>query len=127
MHDHAVVVGFGRVGSAIGSAFDAFELPYVVVERDRRLVEGLRTRGLRVVYGDASAAGYPGGGGDWPGSIPAAATPDGYLARRAFEIAASSTRRSIRSCGPTAIWIWYIWVGTALASPCGPNASSRSP
>ncbi|MFZ1427123.1 MAG: YbaL family putative K(+) efflux transporter [Geminicoccaceae bacterium] len=87
VHDHAVVVGFGRVGSAIGSAFDAFELPYVVVERDRRLVEGLRTRGLRVVYGDASAAGILAAAGIGRARLLVAATPDGYLARRAFEIA----------------------------------------
>jgi CPA2 family monovalent cation:H+ antiporter-2 len=55
--DHAVIVGFGRVGGAIGRALDAFELPYVVVERDRRLVEALRARGLEAVHGDASAPG----------------------------------------------------------------------
>ena len=85
--DHAVVVGFRRVGSAIGLALDAFALPYVVIERDRRLVEALRSRGLRVIYGDASAPGVLAAAGVGRARLLIAATPDDYQARRAFEIA----------------------------------------
>jgi CPA2 family monovalent cation:H+ antiporter-2 len=85
--DHTVIVGFGRVGGAIGQALDAFELPYVVVERNRRIVEGLRAQRLRVVYGDASAPGILAAAGVGRARLLIAATPDGYQARRAFEIA----------------------------------------
>ncbi len=87
LRDHAIIVGFGRVGSAIGRALDAFELPYVAVERDRRLVEELRARGVRVLYGDAAAPGILTAAGAEHARLLISATPDGYQARRAFEIA----------------------------------------
>ncbi len=87
LRDHTVIVGFGRVGRAIGRALDAFELPYVVVERDRHIVEGLLADGLQVVYGDASAPGILAAAGVDRAKLLIAATPDGYQARRAFEIA----------------------------------------
>jgi CPA2 family monovalent cation:H+ antiporter-2 len=57
IRDHAIVVGYGRVGSLIGEALARAALPYVVVERDLELVERLRARGLTVVYGDALTPG----------------------------------------------------------------------
>ncbi len=85
--DHAVIVGFGRVGSAIGRALDAFELPYVIVERDRHRVEKLRAGGLEVIYGDAAAPGVLAAAGVERARLLIAATPNSYQARRAFEIA----------------------------------------
>ena len=57
IRDHAILVGYGRVGSLIGEALARSALPYVVVERDLELVERLRARGLTVVYGDALTPG----------------------------------------------------------------------
>lgn len=57
MRDHAVIIGCGRVGEAIARALNVWELPFVVVERDRQLVEHLRTHGMHVVFGDATAPG----------------------------------------------------------------------
>jgi CPA2 family monovalent cation:H+ antiporter-2 len=51
---HVVLCGFGRVGSAIGEAFDSFEQPYVVIEPDAGIIRGLRERGVPCVYGDAT-------------------------------------------------------------------------
>jgi CPA2 family monovalent cation:H+ antiporter-2 len=34
-----VIIGYGRVGSAIGKALEDWNLPFVVVERDRRRVD----------------------------------------------------------------------------------------
>lgn len=53
---HVVLCGFGRVGSAVGEALDAFGVPYVAIERDPEIVKGLRTRGVDCVFGDASEA-----------------------------------------------------------------------
>jgi monovalent cation:H+ antiporter-2, CPA2 family len=50
---HVVLCGFGRVGSAVGEAFDTFEVPYTVVERDPDIVRALRRRGLPCIFGDA--------------------------------------------------------------------------
>lgn len=57
MQDHAVLVGCGRVGEAIARALIVWELPFVVVERDHRRAEDLRARGVRVLFGDATAPG----------------------------------------------------------------------
>ena len=57
LRGHAVIVGFGRVGSTIGKALDGHRLSYVVVDHDRAVVERLRELGVRSVYGDAARPG----------------------------------------------------------------------
>jgi CPA2 family monovalent cation:H+ antiporter-2 len=57
LHGHAIIVGFGRVGSTIGKALDGHALPYLVVEQDREVVERLRERNVPAVYGDAARPG----------------------------------------------------------------------
>jgi CPA2 family monovalent cation:H+ antiporter-2 len=57
LRGHAIIVGFGRVGSTIGKALDGHGLPYVVVEQDREMVERLRERDVIAVYGDAARPG----------------------------------------------------------------------
>ncbi|MDE3150914.1 MAG: cation:proton antiporter [Gemmatimonadota bacterium] len=54
MHDHAVIVGFGRVGALIGRALERQGIPFLIVEKDREWFERLRERGLHVLFGDAS-------------------------------------------------------------------------
>ena len=51
---HAIVVGYGRVGSAIGAALAAEGVPYVAVEEDRQSFERLRARGVPVLFGNAA-------------------------------------------------------------------------
>jgi CPA2 family monovalent cation:H+ antiporter-2 len=51
--DHAVVVGFGRVGSAIGETLEKRGVPYVVIEDSGKVAEGLRSRGVEVFAGNA--------------------------------------------------------------------------
>ena len=85
--DHAVIVGFGRVGETIGKAFDIWELPYVVIERDRRLLEELRERGVRAVFGNASAPGILSAAGIEHARLLIIAAPDPYAARRVLDIA----------------------------------------
>jgi K+:H+ antiporter len=51
--DHVILCGFGRVGSSIGTAFETFKLPFVVVESDPLIIEDLRTRGVPCFYGHA--------------------------------------------------------------------------
>jgi len=87
LRDHAIIVGYGRVGGMIGSTLAAQGLPYVVVERDLHLVESLRKRGIRAVYGDASAAGVLEAAGIRNAKLLVLALPDIFGARRALDLA----------------------------------------
>lgn len=54
MRGHAVLCGYGRVGSVISQALERRGFRHVVVEQDRYVVEELRKRGIPAYYGDAS-------------------------------------------------------------------------
>ncbi|HEU4524768.1 MAG TPA: YbaL family putative K(+) efflux transporter [Gemmatimonadales bacterium] len=54
LRDHAILVGYGRVGGTIGEALARSQVPYVVIEQSRELFESLRDRGLPAIYGNAS-------------------------------------------------------------------------
>src|SRR5688572_26502012 len=46
MRDHAILVGYGRVGSAIGPALKAQSLPFVVIERDHLMLASAQADGI---------------------------------------------------------------------------------
>lgn len=54
LQQHVVLCGFGRVGSALGRALEAFGLPYVVIDRDPDIIRRAQSRGTACLYGDAS-------------------------------------------------------------------------
>ncbi len=54
---HIVLVGYGRVGRRIGEALVERDVPIVVAEQNREVVERLRERGIPAVSGDASDPG----------------------------------------------------------------------
>ncbi|MDA0703981.1 MAG: cation:proton antiporter [Proteobacteria bacterium] len=54
---HIILVGYGRVGNAVGDILAEHGLPFVVVELNRRVVETIRGRGIQAIYGDAGAPG----------------------------------------------------------------------
>ena len=54
LRQHVVLCGFGRVGSSLGKALEAFSLPYVVIDRDPDIIRRLQSRGIVCLYGDAS-------------------------------------------------------------------------
>jgi CPA2 family monovalent cation:H+ antiporter-2 len=87
MRDHAVIVGYGRVGSIIGTALAEQGLPFIVVENDLRLVESLRKTGIRAIYRDGSAPGALDAAYIESAKLLVVATPDGYQARRILELA----------------------------------------
>ena len=55
--DHVVLVGHGRVGSAIAETLATHGVPYAVVERDWRIVSTLRENGVTAMFGDAARPG----------------------------------------------------------------------
>ncbi|HEU4562056.1 MAG TPA: YbaL family putative K(+) efflux transporter [Longimicrobium sp.] len=57
LRDHAVLIGYGRVGEPVARALERQGIPYVVVEQNRETVEALRSRGLPALFGDATRPG----------------------------------------------------------------------
>jgi CPA2 family monovalent cation:H+ antiporter-2 len=53
--DHAVLVGYGRVGSRVGDAVRQQGCPLLVIEDSEHLVERLRSTGIEVIAGNAAA------------------------------------------------------------------------
>ncbi|RYF75337.1 MAG: Kef family K(+) transporter [Comamonadaceae bacterium] len=51
-----VLVGYGRVGRHIAQALDASDIPWVVADQNREIVERLRAEGRAAVWGDAAEA-----------------------------------------------------------------------
>jgi CPA2 family monovalent cation:H+ antiporter-2 len=49
-----VLVGYGRVGRRIAAELEANDIPYVVAEQNREVVEKLREAGVAAVWGDAA-------------------------------------------------------------------------
>lgn len=54
LQGHAIICGYGRVGSLIGRLLECRDIPYVVIEQNQRLVEELREQGIRAYFGDAA-------------------------------------------------------------------------
>src|SRR5437867_9906064 len=46
--------GFGRVGSEVAEALEAFRTPYVAIDVDPDIVQNVRRRGVPCLFGDAS-------------------------------------------------------------------------
>ena len=54
--DHAILVGYGRVGRTIGDALQRVGIPFVAIESERRVVEAMRTLAVPTIFGDATRA-----------------------------------------------------------------------
>jgi CPA2 family monovalent cation:H+ antiporter-2 len=64
LHDHVVVVGYGRVGRHLVDGLRRNGVPVAVIEQDLHLVQELISEAVPAIYGDAShpsilAAGHP--------------------------------------------------------------------
>lgn len=55
LSNHAVVVGYGRVGSHIGDSLHEQNLPFLVIEDRSEVVKQLRARGIEVFFGNAAS------------------------------------------------------------------------
>ncbi|MDP3500079.1 MAG: cation:proton antiporter [Myxococcales bacterium] len=53
LEKHAIVCGYGRVGSIVCALLERHQRPFVVIEEDLKLVETLRARGITALFGDA--------------------------------------------------------------------------
>ncbi|QDX30756.1 YbaL family putative K(+) efflux transporter [Dickeya poaceiphila] len=52
--NHALLIGYGRVGSLIGAQLHQAGIPMVVIETSRARVDALREQGLKTVLGNAT-------------------------------------------------------------------------
>lgn len=87
LYDHVILVGYGRVGGIIGQALAHHHIPFVVVERERVIVENLRKRDVPTVYGDAARPGIFDHAHPESARLLIVAAPDPYHARRVIELA----------------------------------------
>jgi CPA2 family monovalent cation:H+ antiporter-2 len=87
MRNHAILVGYGRVGGAIGPVLRAQGLPLVVVERDHLMLASAQAEGVPTIVGDASAPGVLNAAGIEHARLIVVATPDSFQARRIVEMA----------------------------------------
>jgi monovalent cation:H+ antiporter-2, CPA2 family len=84
---HAVIVGYGRVGSVVGQGLQTVGLEFVVIEMNRRVVDHLREDKITAIYGDASANGVLDLAHIERARLLVIASPDGFHARRILELA----------------------------------------
>jgi CPA2 family monovalent cation:H+ antiporter-2 len=87
LRDHAIVIGHGRVGSSIAEALTRNNIPYIVVEEDRIVVESLRRQGIPALFGDASRPGILSHAYLHNARLLVIATPTSYQARQILELA----------------------------------------
>jgi CPA2 family monovalent cation:H+ antiporter-2 len=87
LRDHAIIVGYGRVGDIIGNGLRSRGFSVVAIDQDRRRVEALRKRGIYAVYGDATTPGVLNAAGAGKARLIIIATAEGYQTRRILELA----------------------------------------
>lgn len=56
MYNHAVVVGYGRVGKHVVEVLSELKVPFVVVELDAERLNELTKRGVPALFGDAASS-----------------------------------------------------------------------
>src|SRR4029078_3784636 len=54
LHEHAVIVGLGRVGEPIVTLLERLKTPFLVVENDAEQAKALTGRQIPILYGDAA-------------------------------------------------------------------------
>jgi CPA2 family monovalent cation:H+ antiporter-2 len=85
--NHAILIGYGRVGRTIGEALQRVGFPFIAIDQDRRVVEAIRTLGVTAVYGDATRPGILEHARPEFARLLVIASPDPYHARHIIELA----------------------------------------
>jgi monovalent cation:H+ antiporter-2, CPA2 family len=84
---HAIIVGYGRVGSTIGSTLGSCGLGFVVIERDRVLTQSLRAQGIDVIFGDAARPGLLEHAGIHSATLLVVTSPEPFQSRQVVALA----------------------------------------
>ena len=147
LRNHAIVVGYGRVGGAIGPMLQQQGLPFVVIERDHLMLSTAQAQGVPTIEGDAAAPGVLDAGrhrsarGSWWSRHPTASRRGASSSWRGSSIP-PSTSSCARTAGrdpgarrrsAPAAWSWAnaSWRAACsntrcAASACRRNARARS-
>ncbi len=88
--DHAILVGYGRVGRTIGDALQRAGIPFVAIESERRVVEAMRTLGVPTIFGDATRSVVFEQAHPKRAKVLILATPDPYHSRHIVSMARAS-------------------------------------
>lgn len=54
LRDHAIIAGYGNVGTIVGQALRRLGIPFVIVEQNQRRIEEVEREGVTALFGDAS-------------------------------------------------------------------------
>jgi CPA2 family monovalent cation:H+ antiporter-2 len=84
--DHAILIGYGRVGRTIGDALQRLGVPFIAIEQDRRTVESMRAIGVSAIFGDATQPGLMEHAYPEVAKLLIIATPDPYHAMHIISI-----------------------------------------
>lgn len=76
--DHVVILGHGRVGREVRNLLEMGEVPYVVVDFDRRAIDTLTKNMKNALYGDPTDIDVLKGAGIKNAKILVVALPDGF-------------------------------------------------
>jgi monovalent cation:H+ antiporter-2, CPA2 family len=85
LRDHAVVAGYGRVGSFVARLLDRLEKPFVVVEANPGRADQAKAAGFPTVYGDAAAVPVLEAAGIGGARLVVLTIPDALATRLAVE------------------------------------------
>ncbi len=86
LHNHVVLIGYGRVGAPVAKELIRHNIPFIVVEQSRERAEALREGGLPVIYGDASRPDVLNPAHMENARMVIMAAPDAYQARAIVQI-----------------------------------------
>ena len=85
--DHAIVVGWGRVGRIVVEGLESMDLPTAVIEQDRQRTIELRAMGVPTVLGDAAASGVLEHAHAATAKVLVLAAPESFQTERIIELA----------------------------------------
>lgn len=90
---HAVILGYGRVGRTVARVLQGRGFAYVAVDADYPLVQGARTGGVTVIYGDAGQPSVLDEARIEAARVLVVALPDALAARQAIRYARERNAR----------------------------------
>ena len=141
LRDHAIVVGYGRVGGAIGPVLKEQGLPFAVIERDHLMLARAQAHGIPTIEGDAAAPGvlpppasnraparrrharrFPGA----PHRRGGAPVESHHRRRGAHALARASSRRWSRSASGAWSWASASWRAACSSTRCAVSACRAS-
>jgi CPA2 family monovalent cation:H+ antiporter-2 len=87
LQNHAIIVGYGRVGGVVGHALAAQGLTFVAIDVNRRLVDKVRAAGVTAIFGDATLPGVLETARVEHARLLIIASPDGFHGRQILKLA----------------------------------------